>query len=275
MLDLVRSLAAGDVAAGLDGLRAELIAGRDPSVLYHELGRLIRSLVQRSIDPSSATDYPAEHVERIGELASELGTGPLTRMIGLWVEQEPLLRGSANRELALEVACLRLARWPAVRELEALLAGGGGTVASPRSPTGGGSAGSGPARDEGPSHPPGSAGERLARALWDDHPRHAGGVEAADVRLDGDTLRLAFDAQQHNLASFLDGPDGRRVLEEVVARELPEVVHLVIEEDGEPMGAGAEPSPLEREARDDPQVALALSVLGGEITAVRSDQEPS
>ena len=44
------------------------------------------------------------------ELAGELGTGPLTRMIGLWVEQEPLLRSSSNRELALEVACLRLAR---------------------------------------------------------------------------------------------------------------------------------------------------------------------
>jgi hypothetical protein len=34
-------------------------------------------------------------------------------------------------------------------------------------------------------------------------------------------------------------------------------------------------SDLEREARDDPQVALALDVLGGEVRAVRSDREPS
>ena len=276
MLDLVRSLAAGDVASGLASLRSELMAGRDPSVLYHELGRLIRSLVQLSIDPSAATDYPPEHAARLGELAGELGTGPLTRMIGLWVEQEPLLRSSSNRELALEVACLRLARWHAVRQLEALLAGDG-VVVAPAGTTGdGGPAGSGPSSPgEGSSHPPGSAGERLAKRLWDDHPRLAGGVEAAAVEIDGQVLRLTFDTGQRHLAVFLDAPPARRGLETAAAAEFPEVETVVVEVEGRPVVAAPEMSDLEREARDDPQVALALDVLGGEVRAVRSDREPS
>jgi DNA polymerase III gamma/tau subunit len=275
LLELVTALAEGDAAVGLDRLRAELVAGRDPSVLYHELGRLFRTLVQLAIDASVATDYPAEHAGRLSELAAELGTGPLTRMIGLWVEQEPLLRASSNRELALEVACLRLARWHAVRQLEALLAGGGGVVAAVATTADRGPAGSTPSPGEGSSHPPGSAGERLAKALWEDHPRLAGAVEAAAVEVDGDTLRIRFESRQQRLGAFLDAEPARQVLEAVAEAEISDVVTLVVEVDGQPVGGASEMSVLEREARSDPQVALALEVLGGEVQAVRSDREPS
>jgi len=275
LLELVMALAGGDAAAGLDRLRAELVAGRDPSVLYHELGRLLRTLVQQSIDRSVASDYPAEHADRLGELATELGTGPLTRMIGLWVEQEPLLRASSNRELALEVACLRLARWQSVRQLEALLQGGGEVIATVPTTTDRGPAGSTPSAGEGSSHPPGSAGERLAKALWEDHPRLAGAVEAAAVEVDGDTLRIRFESRQQRLGAFLDAEPARRVLAAVADVEFPDVVTVVVEVDGQPVGGASGMTGLEREARSDPQVALALEVLGGEVQAVRSDREPS
>ena len=57
----------------------------------------------------------------VGELY--IGGDGLGRMLGLWIEQEAMVRGAANRELALEVASLRLARWPSVRRVEEWLAG--------------------------------------------------------------------------------------------------------------------------------------------------------
>jgi hypothetical protein len=57
-------------------------------------------------------------------------------MLGLWLEQEGLLREAGNRELALEVASLRLARWPAVRTVEDWLAGSGDLAPTPSAASG-------------------------------------------------------------------------------------------------------------------------------------------
>ncbi|MEJ2582142.1 MAG: hypothetical protein P8127_11005, partial [Acidobacteriota bacterium] len=79
--------------------------------------------------------------------ADGLGENALGRMLGLWLDHEALLRGTGNREIALEVACLRLARWPSVRRVEDWLAGSGANDPD----AGAGAAGSG--SESGPDSP--------------------------------------------------------------------------------------------------------------------------
>ena len=195
--ELVRAAVAGDGAAMLGLLRSELTAGRDPSVLYHETGRLLKSLLHLAVDPELEADLVAEQRERMLGLARQIGSPALTRMLGLWVEQEGLLRDAASRELALEVALLRLARWPAVRQVEALLDG----EAAPPAPAGG-SGRSRPGSDAGGAGRAGAAGPAAATAaeLWDDRPRLAAAVGAARVEREGAPAEAAVDIGAEALA---------------------------------------------------------------------------
>jgi DNA polymerase-3 subunit gamma/tau len=121
---LIETLVAGDAASGLEILRAELAAGHDAAVLYREVGRLLRMLVHVAVDAQLEDSLSEEHQQRLRPLAEAIGADALSRMLGLWLEQEPLLRETANRELAVEVAALRLSRWPTVQRLEQLLIDG-------------------------------------------------------------------------------------------------------------------------------------------------------
>lgn len=153
--DLVGSLAAGDAATGLELLRSELVAGRDPTALYQETGRVLRLLLHLALATEATPELTAEQRAELERLARGLGVDPLTRMLGLWLEHEGLLKYASNRELALEVACLRLSRWPAVQQLEAALSAGSGGAAPSR--------GTAPSRDSsGPASntPPRSGGAR-------------------------------------------------------------------------------------------------------------------
>ncbi|MCD4749182.1 MAG: DNA polymerase III subunit gamma/tau, partial [Thermoanaerobaculales bacterium] len=123
VVDLISGLAAGDSVAGLGMLRAEMVAGHDAWVLYQEVGRVLRLMLHLAVNPELADDLADEQRECALGVAAGLGSSSLIRMAGLWLEHENLISSAANRELALEVACLRLARWPAVQRVEALLRG--------------------------------------------------------------------------------------------------------------------------------------------------------
>jgi DNA polymerase-3 subunit gamma/tau len=124
-VQLVEALAAGSVAEGLALVRRQLASGQDASVLYREIGRALRVALFLAVDPALAPELSDNHRRLLQGIAETRGADPLNRMLGLWLEQEALVRGSANRELALEVASLRLARWPAVQRVEEWLAGTG------------------------------------------------------------------------------------------------------------------------------------------------------
>ena len=129
---LVESLAEGRVADGLGLLRNQLAGGQDASVFYREVGRALRATLYLAVAPELGPVMSDAHRALLEPIASAHGTDPLSRMLGVWLEQESLVREAENRELALEVAALRLARWPAVRSVEDWLAGPGGVM-----PTGG------------------------------------------------------------------------------------------------------------------------------------------
>ena len=128
---LVDALASGRIAEGLSSLRDQLAGGQDASVLYREIGRVLRTTLYLAVDPDLESSLSDSHRAVLQPIADAHGADPLSRMLGVWLEQERLLREAGNRELALEVASLRLARWPAVRTLEDWLAGSGDLPPTP------------------------------------------------------------------------------------------------------------------------------------------------
>jgi hypothetical protein len=175
-----------------------------------------------------------------------------------------MLREAANRELALEVAALRLARWPSIKRVERWLAGGQGppTGGDPPSPTATGTRGGGP--------PPAAARPAtVAEALWADHPRLAGAIEAAHLTRDGETLTVVFTADAQALAKYVDSEAIRPTLESACKAVYPGTVEVRVEAGQDQ--AGASMSGLLAEVENDPGVALARSIIGGEIVGVRPD----
>jgi len=270
---LLELLAGGQAAAALALLREELGAGHDAVVLFRELGHALRRMLHLQLDPKLEPELADDGRERLAAVAAGLDSTALVRMLGLWVEQEPLVREGANRELGLEVACLRLARWPVVQAVEAVLAG------TPTPPAAGGAADGGRGRSQGAAaggagadspHPKGSPGRRLSEALWDERPRIASAVDSATVLCDDGVVRLVLPADRTALAAYARTPEAMSVLSGAVGRVIPDCNEVVIEVDGEGDEEGGRP--LSSEAADDDAVRLVQQVLGGEVVAVTRDR---
>ncbi|MEJ2188846.1 MAG: DNA polymerase III subunit gamma/tau [Acidobacteriota bacterium] len=203
---LISVLAEGATGDGLGLLREQLSAGQDAAVLYLEVGRLLRVLLHLAVDPELEQTLTAEHRALVEPLAEQLGEDALGRMLGLWIEHEPLLREAGNRELALEVAALRLARWPAVRRVEEWLAGAGELAPPTASP--GGRRG-GPPASSGGSSPPQSSTDNGGRqeaaevapstvdrgAILEEEARSDPGVVLATRILGGDVVAVRGDGE--------------------------------------------------------------------------------
>jgi DNA polymerase-3 subunit gamma/tau len=160
-VQLLEALAAGRVANGLALVRDQLAGGQDASVLYREIGRALRAALYLAVDSSLAPTMSESHRDLLLPVAESHGADPLGRMLGLWLEQEALVRGAANRELALEVASLRLARWPSVQRVEEWLASSG--PVDPGSDPSGLQSNSGPGKSA-PDTPPAGSGSGAAAA---------------------------------------------------------------------------------------------------------------
>ncbi len=130
-VQLLEALAAGRVGEGLALVRDQLANGQDASVLYREIGRALRAALYLAVDPALAPTMSETHRKLFLAFAESQSVDSLGRMLGLWLEQEALVRGAANRELALEVASMRLARWPSVQRVEEWLAGAGPVDSGP------------------------------------------------------------------------------------------------------------------------------------------------
>jgi DNA polymerase-3 subunit gamma/tau len=263
---LVADLTEGRVANALSTIRTELAAGHDAAILYQEVGRMLRAMLHLAVDPALDPALTKDLRGTIEALASQLGAEALTRMLGLWLEQEPMLRDAANRELALEVAALRLARWPAVKRVEQWLAGGEGppTGGSPPSPTNAEPRGGGPT-------PISASPATLAEALWVNHPRLAGAIEAASVIRDGEVVTVSFGADAQASAKYAGSNAVRPALESACEVVYPGVAEIRVEIEAGQDQPGVAENALMAEAENDPGVALARSIIGGEIVAVRPD----
>jgi DNA polymerase-3 subunit gamma/tau len=203
---LVAALAEGRVRDGLGLIREQLAAGQDPAVLFQEIGRALRSLLYLALDPELDPTLSAAHRAALEPLAGRLGADALGRMLALWVAQEALLREAANRELALEVASLKLARWPTVRGLEAWLAGSGPLPPPATGAAGPAAAGPGaPPPGAGSSSATRGAGQGAAAARPAPRPEAPPAAPAADAAAAALTERAAADPGVALAARILGG----------------------------------------------------------------------
>ena len=265
---LVEAVVEGDAPALLGGVRAELEAGHDPAVVYREIGHVLRAaaLAAAGAHPAAGSGYG----EAAGALAGRLEAGAWARLLGVWLDQERAVREAVHREIALEVACLRLLRWPTVRRVERLLEGGSGGLppAGEVEPAGRGapsspSAGAAPAADDAPAHP-------LARELWEaGHRRLGAALEAAEVTRRGEAVVVRFEGGNGVLARTVE--EGLEALREAAGRVWPGVREVIVER----AGAGGENgrAPVPEEIAADPGVTTALGVFGGRIVGVRREDE--
>ncbi len=260
VMELLSAMVSGDAAAMLGGVREELRAGHDPTVLFEELGRHLRAvaLVAMGAGDGEAAPPGAE------ELAARVPADGWARMLGIWLEQDRVLREAAHRELALEVAAMRLSRWPTVRRVEELLEGGeeppaaGGKEEPPEGPAKPGT----PGRSASPA-------EVLSEALWQRGRRRlAAAVREVEVRRTEAGVQLDVPATKSAV---------RRALEEHRA-ELAEVVGelwgcgLALAEGAAEADAGGGGSLREAALQDD-GVRLAVEILGGTVEQVVQDRE--
>jgi DNA polymerase-3 subunit gamma/tau len=239
---LIEILAAGETPAGLVMLRERLAAGQDAWILYQEIGRTLRALLYVALDPALVPTLSEAQRELLSRISSSCGADALTRMLGLWLEHELLVKEAGNRELALEVAAIRLARWPAVQQLEAWLAGSGG-LPSANGPGPGAGSTSGAGGGAGSSRrnpPPSRPAAAAAPAASISQPL----VAADSDEPEAEPERPAED--EHQFENELE-----TAAEPAVAEDLTSI------------------------AKADPGVILATRILGGEVVAVRPDGEGS
>ncbi|MDX2438306.1 MAG: DNA polymerase III subunit gamma/tau [Acidobacteriota bacterium] len=237
---LIEILAAGETAAGLAGLREQLASGQDPSILYQEMGRTLRTLVYLALDPALVPTLSEAQLERLQPISEACGADALTRMLGLWLEHDLLVKDASNRELALEVAAMRLARWPSVQQLEAWLAGSGQVP-----PDGGPGPETGSTPISGGGAGPSAAKTPPSRKATAASPR-ASKPSPTETEEPDEPENALENENEHE-------PESQR--------------------QNEPAPVGTDD--LLTVAKADPGVVLATRILGGDVVAVRPDGEGS
>jgi DNA polymerase-3 subunit gamma/tau len=278
-LALIAALAEARLTEAQGLLADELGAGHDPWVIGTELARTLKSLLDLTLGAAEAEALFGAHGGVASSLAEALGVDGLSRMLGLWLDQETMLKSAANRELALQVACLRLGRWPSVRRLEALLSGAAGStaVAIPRieappiaraeiSTTSTRPAdASSQATIDHASGPAGRLAELLSQA---GHEPLAGILEQVLVERHGSRLRVELRADQEALRPLLEREDSRAALALAVRSLFGEDLELEL-------SAGlatATTADLRDQALSDPGVQRVQELIGGRLGEVEPDR---
>jgi DNA polymerase-3 subunit gamma/tau len=260
-----QALAAGDAAAAVAQVREQERIGRDPAALYDGLVQLLEALLLLGADPEAPVPYgPAVRAELLAA-AREVGVPLLLRLVALALEQRGLVAGAERPGLAVAVAVGRLALWPRLRRVEALLAGDDAPLPGPADPQ------ATPTR--GASRPataprPASAAnlkERLGEAL-DGAGEHllAGRIsKVREVVASGDTLVVRLgDAPASTVQSLHESLD--KLVAAARAAGLPADLRIEaaggVEDDGPPS--------LRARVESDEAVRRVTGVFGGRLGKV-------
>lgn len=249
LLSLWEALAEGHAGHALELLAQREAQGGDPILLYQELLEFLRSLVLVAANPAAPLPYPPGVREVLAASAAQVGLPNLLRVLGLAVQGRELVAAAPSPGLGVMVAVGKLALWPRLQRVEALLSG-------EELPAPGPQGASEPVLPLGHS-PLDEFLERVSSQL---------GVTLA-ARLRG-SCQLEVTNDELAIRVRAGGPNAtvQAVQEalprlEALARELRLAgkVRLVV----------SEPEPtLEQKVAGDPRVQAALEVFGGKITKV-------
>jgi DNA polymerase-3 subunit gamma/tau len=259
VLALWQALESGNVAAALSLARAEEQSGRDAGALYEQLVQLLHALLLLATDPQVPTAFPATHRSALVESAVRLGSPLLLRLLTLALEGKGLVASADRVGVAVAVAVGRLALWPRLQRVEALLAGEPVSAVPPPSSSSSASVTAPP-----PSTPL-SLGGRLAAAL-EAMGAHllAGRVGSVrEARLEGETLVLCCGALPAATRKSL-----REATDQLsaAAHQARLASRVQVDENGSP--TQVRDQGLRTRVESDEDVKRVLEVFGGRLGSV-------
>jgi DNA polymerase-3 subunit gamma/tau len=291
----VEALAGRDGAAALEAIDRAARAGEDLGFLCRETVAALRRLLLVKVAPSLApADLTPAEAEALRALAGALGVDELLYALRAFVEAETEMRRSPHAQVELELAAVRVTRRPLATAIESVLArveeaeqrlrqlpAGGGAArgvqepvqtslipeeaAPPPSPPRRPAAASPPPRQEPASgeRPGGEGLEAGWRRVVEDVMRRKpalGAVleQSAPVGLAEGRLTVAL-VGNHFHKDLLADRANHDLVTQAVQRHIPGARHVEVS-----LGAGGAAG-----AQGHPAVQAALSVLGGEVVAVR------
>jgi DNA polymerase-3 subunit gamma/tau len=268
LLAIWEALQAGDVAKALTLVREDEQAGHDPAALYEQFVQFLHEFLLLTADAQAPTSFPETQREALVASGRMVGASLLLRLLSLALEGKALVDGAERPGTAVAAAVGRLALWPRLRRVEALLAGEVvGEAPIPVSDE----ESTGPAEIDAPRQaavaaPAPPALERLLGAL-EATGAHllAGRVRsAARATVEGDTLVLACTGAPGATLRSLRG-----AMEQLVtAARAAGVATEVRVEDGGPAGEPAGEG-LRKRVESDEAVQRVLQVFGGRLENIK------
>lgn len=249
LLALWQALAEGNPGRALELLAQREAQGGDPVLLYQELLELLRGLVLVAANPQAPLPYPPAVREPLVASAARVGLANLLRVLSLAVQGRELVSAAPSPGLGVMVAVGKLALWPRLQRVEALLSGQPQPVPSPVAI----------------SEPP----VPLGRSPLDEFLEKVGnqlGVTLA-ARLRG-SCQLEIAGEVLSIRVRTGGPNATvQALQEALPR-----LEALAREQGLASRVRLElgdPEPtLEARVAADPRVRAVLEVFGGKITKV-------
>jgi DNA polymerase III subunit gamma/tau len=287
LLDFVRGFSAHDAAALLAALDALVDEGHDLIQFWTELIGVVRDLMVLRAWPEAGPvlSRTPEEVTMLADAGGSLSLEDWTRIFQILASLEHPLKTSSQPRFVFEGALIRLAGLAAVRPIEQILAGLGGTTsampAGPASRAGTTSraptpattlptqkknlAEPGPARpasqpvsdlDSPPNRPMLAVAleevrTALTNAVTEARPMLGAMLEqAAGVAVDGGTLIVTFRPGDDGIRRMLASDENSRTVEAIAGKTLGRAIVLKVA--GPPEGLAAPPSRRNDAADDEP-----------------------
>jgi DNA polymerase III subunit gamma/tau len=273
---IVSLIGEGDHGGLLEALQEASDSGRDFKMLYRDLLNFVRNLLLIAGGAAeSMLAVSPEDLATIRSVAEKFSYTELLRIANLLIRDDETVNRAEHQRLAVEIAILKAATFPRLRNVEQVLASGGATQ-----PVAPGRVTSGAVRRDATTRPadtkpqrqqagtapadPASAAAFVER-LQKTRPRLAAYVKGAKTSAkEGNRIVLTFDDE--DLANPLI--DEKAALEQLASEIYATPTQVQIEMAAEPTaGRRAEdkPSPL----RDDPVLSAFRKHLGGEVVEQR------
>ncbi|MGQ9494895.1 MAG: DNA polymerase III subunit gamma/tau [Thermoanaerobaculaceae bacterium] len=123
LLNLWERLREGDAGGALRALAEAERQGLDPVLVYQQLLELLRTLVLMATDPKAPLPYPESIRQELVSSGESLGLPGLLRILSLAISGYKLVGLAPSVGLGVMAAVGRLALWPRLARVEALLGG--------------------------------------------------------------------------------------------------------------------------------------------------------
>ncbi|HSP14076.1 MAG TPA: DNA polymerase III subunit gamma/tau [Thermoanaerobaculia bacterium] len=252
---LITLIAEGNHGAILEALHEAAESGRDFKLLYRDLLNFTRNLLLITGGASeSMLSASREDLATIRSVSETFSYTELLRIANLLLKDDETVNRAEHQRLAVEIALLKAATFPRLREVEAAISSGAATGRPspglrPPSP-----------RDEESGQGEGSSPDFFAERLQKARPLLAGYLSGAkSSRVEGNKIIWTFE-DQHFAQPLVDA---KSTLEQIAAEVYGKPMQIAIEtSEG---GSAKHEEPSRQSVREDPIVKAFAKHLGGEV----------